>query len=177
MPSAQPLARRPAGSPRPTRHVSRLVPAPLPAEGPAPRAAATPAPHQPCALPAAPLPARLGLQLRHRRRLAPPGRPARAQPGTGPLAALERRLRRVSARPQTGPRPNLPPPRESYPEAASPMIPPGVPCWRLRKQAQLSEGSRAPDLVDSFLWVPPASHREGPALSAQKPTPSGFQKR
>lgn len=85
-----------AGSPRPPRNVRRLVPAPLPTRGSASRAAAKWAALQPGALSPAPLPARLWLQPRRYRRLAPPRCPAGAQPSTGPHAALERRLRRVS---------------------------------------------------------------------------------
>ena len=108
----------PRGSPLPSRHVRRLVPAPLPARGSAARAAAAQAALQPCALPAAPLPARLRLGPRHRRRSTPPRRPARAQSSAGPRTALERRLRRVSA-------PSRPPPPPLHPD----LGPPCRPCW------------------------------------------------
>lgn len=115
-----PPARRPAGSPLPPRHVHRLVPASLPAGRSAAGAAATEAAYQPPALPAAPLPARLGLLLQHSRHPAPPGGPTSALPSAGPRAALECRLRRVSVPPPSEPHPTLSTPATLVPGSRTP---------------------------------------------------------
>lgn len=108
-----------AGSPRPPRNVRRLVPAPLPTRGSTARAAASRAALQPGALSPAPLSARLRLQPGLHRRLAPPRCPAGAQPSPGPHAALERRLRRVSAPAPASPPDPLPDPVWFYADLES----------------------------------------------------------
>lgn len=111
------LARRPAGSPRPTRHVSRLVPAPLPAE-----VAPAQWPPRPRASP---------VLYRRPRFLRGSGSSsgtadARAAWTPGPCAARygAARCPGTQATPSECLAPNGPartsPPRESYPEAASP---------------------------------------------------------
>lgn len=143
-PGPLPFPPGPRAGPAPPSHVRRLVPAPLLARGPAPRVPDAPTARQPRALPAAPLPARLGLGPRRRRRLAPSGRSARAQPSPGPRAALERRLRRVSALPRR------PPPRSPGPDLCRARLGP----WAALTQAEPSGGTPDPNLWKAPTVLP-----------------------